>query len=437
MTNQKEILQYLVERYFFAPNPSRLASLLGKSGRMNIVRLMSNDIGERAVENLWNELCERLHIPEALMPFLPEVDRLSDLLKGTNEALPIETAPEEHVQPRDIEDETWQQLIALYRQDVMLYYMLVAITFAKRQHINPYHQKFMKGSEQAVRAIDERLHTLFPQQVNAHDAAEELLRTMEGIDADSWWWIGLFGGYILRLYHDPAHIDVLFEKHLFSMPFMEWQWWRDATSNKPTDTLWYWQKNGGLGGVYDVMRVEDGQDATQAAHFQLVFVGSGLLRLIQYEGEHTRSMYIGWQMEQKGEIYSLRFSAATDNELSRLLPQELVMLTTTDDPILARRAQDMAEAMQQEVFLRVYREMGLEPTDEYGIEDVECSRRTVKILYRQSDTGDMQVAKFALSEYPALRAVTVHSEVKLFKGTDDGRLYALWNGIGILVPIIS
>lgn len=427
----------MVGECFFASNHSRLASLLGHNGRMNIVRLMSNNIGERAVENLRSELCERLHIPEAWMPHLPEVWRLYDLLKGTKEALPIEAAPEEYVQPREIEDEVWQRLIALYRQDAMLYYILVAITFAKRHDINPYRNKFMKGSEQTVRTIDERLHALFPQQVNAHDAAEELIRTMEGIDADSWWWIGLFGGYILRLYHDPAYIDTLFEKLSFSMPFMGWQWWRDAASNQPTGTLWYWQKNGGLDSVYDVMRVGEEQTTAQAAHFQLVFVSKDMLRLIQYEGENTRSMYVKWQMEQKDDIYSLRFNASADNELSRLLPLELVMLTTTDDPILVRRAQDMAETMQQEVFLRVYREMGLEPTDEYVIEDVECSRRTVKILYRQSDTGEIQVAKFALSEYPALRAVTVHSEVKLFKGTDDDRLYALWNGIGILVPIIS
>ena len=425
----------MVGECFFAFSHSRLASLLGQSGRMNIVRLMSNDIGERAVENLRSELCERLHVSEAWMPYLPEVWRLSDLLKGTKEVLPIETAPEEYLQPGEVEDEVWQRLLALYRQDAMLCYMLVAITYAKRHNINPYQGKFMKGSEQTVRAIDERLHALFPQQMNAHDAAEELLRTMEGIDADSWWWIGLFGGYILRLYHEPAYMDTLLEELSFPMPFTGWQWWREAASNQPTDTLWYWQQNGDFGAVYDVMRIEDGQTAAQATHFQLVFVNRDRLRLIQYEGENTRSTYIGWQMEQKEDIYSLRFTTTADNELSRLLPQELVMLVTTDDPALVRRALDMTDAMQQEVFLRVYREMGLEPTDEYAIEDVECSRRTVKVLYRHRDTKELQVAKFALSEYPALRAITVRSEVEIFKGKDDGRLYALWNGVGILLPL--
>ena len=437
MTDSQEILQYLVGECFFAQNHSQLASLLGQSGRMNIVRLMSNKTGDRACDRLWNELCARLNVPEELMPFLPDVWRLSNLLKSSSDALPIETSPEEHTQPKDVNDEVWQQLIALYRQDAMLYYMLVAITYAKRHTIHPYRQKYMKASEQTVRAIDERLHSLYPQQVNAHDAAEELLRTLEGIDADSWWWTGWFGGCILRLYHEPAYIDTMYEKYLFSMPFPDWQWWRDAASNHPTDTLWYWQKNDGMDGVYDVMCVEEGQDAAHATHFQLVFVGKEILRLIQYEGGTTRSTYIRWQMEHKEDIYSLRFSAAADNDLSRLLPQELIMLVITDDQTLVARAQGMTEAMQHETFMRIYREMGLEPTDEYTIEDIECSCRTVKILYQQTGTKKIQTATVALTKYPALRSVTVHAEVELYKGNNDNRLYALWNSIGILVPLPS
>ena len=436
LTNQKEILQYLIGKNFFAPNHSRLASLLGQSGRMNIERLMTDKIGDRACNNLWNAICTNLNVPGELLPFLPDIYKLSDMLKATMDALPIETAPEMLSQPVDVEDDVWQQIISLYRQDPSLYYMLASITYAKRHGIRPYQQD-MKGSEETVKAIDGRLHSLYPQQMNAHDAAQESLRTLDGMDADSWWWIGLFGGYILRLYHEPAYIDTMIEKLLFPMPFMEWQWWREAASNLPTDTLWFWQKNDSSGAVYDVMRVEDGQGPAQAVHFLLVFIGKGLLRLIQCEGENTRSTYLGWQMEQTGDICSLRFAAFDDNELGRLLPPELIMLMTTDDPALVRRAQEMTEAMPNEIAVRIYHEVGLMPTDEYTIEDIVCSRRIVKVLYRRKNCDNLQVARFALSEYPALRAVTVHSEVELFIGNNDNRLYAFWNSVGILVPMPS
>lgn len=435
MQESKEILQFLIRNCFFAPNQSRLASLLGQRGRMNIARLSSDNIGERALDKLWNELCEVLSVPEDLMPFLPDVWILSDILKVSENTLPIEVAPEEFFQPHDIGDHVWLQILNLYQKDPLLYYMLVAITYAKRHKINPYQQKLMKGSEQTVKAIDEQLHQLYPQQVNAHDAAKELLRTLEGLDVDSWWWIGFFGGSILRLYYDPTYIESIFKNCMYTMPIPDWQWWRNASINHPTNTLWYWQKNGNLGAVYEVMRLEEDQDATQAIHFQLIFVGSNTLRIVHHEGENTKSMFLEWQMQMKEGICSLRFNSSTDNELSSLLPQELIMLVPKDDPILVDRAEGMTESMQHEIYMRVYREIGLEPTDEYTIEDIECSRRNVKILYRNTNTKKMQVAKFGFAEYPALRSITVHIEIDLFKGCKDNRLYALWNSVGVLIPI--
>ena len=64
MQESKEILQFLIRNCFCAPKQSRLASLLGQRGRMNIARLSSDNIGERALDKLWNELCEVLSVPE-------------------------------------------------------------------------------------------------------------------------------------------------------------------------------------------------------------------------------------------------------------------------------------------------------------------------------------------------------------------------------------
>jgi hypothetical protein len=98
------------------------------------------------------------------------------------------------------------------------------------------------------------------------------------------------------------------------------------------------------------------------------------------------------------------------------------------------RARQMSDEVKRETELRRYSEDGLVPTTEYQIIDIECSRRTLRVLYRYHDEA-VQIAKFALVDYPALRAVTVHSQVELLKSTSDGKLFALWNQVGVLLAL--
>ena len=398
---------------------------------------MDNNLGERATNNLWNEISVSFSIPEDILPFLPEILELSDLLKQQDNPLPIDVSPNEQYLT-GVDGETRQRIIVLYQENALLYYMLEAIIFAKKHKINPYQQRSMNGSELLISQIDEYLHKAFPQQVNAHDAAQELIRTLRNLDVDSWWWIGFFGGSIVRLYHEPSYINTLFDSYLYPMPFPDWQWWRETHSNTTTDTLWYWQKNGGTGAIYEVIRIENSQNTIDAFHFQIVFVGNNLLRIVQYNGDNTRSMYVGWQMNKMDGIYSLQFSPVNSDDWLSFLPQDLIMLDSrTDNRELVKRALTMTKPMQQEINFRIWREMGMEPATEYKIVDVVCSRRKVRILYYKYETDKIYSSSFALANYPALRAITVHSGAELLWGIYDGKLYAFWNNLGVLIPLVS
>ena len=437
LESKQEILQYLIRHCFFASNQGRLASLLGQRGRMNIARIMDNNLGERATNNLWDEISVSFSIPEDILPFLPEILELSDLLKQQDNPLPIDVSPNEQYLT-GIDEGTRQRIIVLYQENALLYYMLEAIIFAKQLKINPYQQRLMKSSELVIICIDKHLHKAFPQQINAHDAAQELIRTLQNLDVDSWWWIGFFGGSIIRLYHEPSYINTLFEFYLYSMPYPDWQWWREAKSQNAIDTLWYWQKNGGTAAIYEVLRIEDGQNTEEALHFQIVFVGNNILRIVQYDEESTRSMYVGWQMNKIGDIYSLQFSSVNSDEWQVYFPPELVMLDSrTDNRELVGRALRMTKPMQFEINLRIWREIGMEPTKNYKIVDVECSRRMVKILYLNYDDDKIYSSCFSLADFPALRTITAHSEVELLRGINDDKPYAFWNNLGVLIPLVS
>ena len=58
---------------------------------------------------------------------------------------------------------------------------------------------------QVINELNTYLHQLYPQQVNANDAAQQLVQTIEKEDVDSWWWMGYFGGIVLRLYYEPTY----------------------------------------------------------------------------------------------------------------------------------------------------------------------------------------------------------------------------------------
>lgn len=81
MTNRKNILQQLVKHCFFAANNTRLASLLGQKGRMNITRLIDGTLGDRAVNHLWEEIGRLFGVPEEILPHLPAVWDLCNQLK--------------------------------------------------------------------------------------------------------------------------------------------------------------------------------------------------------------------------------------------------------------------------------------------------------------------------------------------------------------------
>ena len=130
----------------------------------------------------------------------------------------------------------------------------------------------------------------------------------------------------------------------------------------------------------------------------------------------------------------MTFTPEEEHALNRLLPKQLVTLHEQDDPQLVNRARQMSDEMKRETELRRYSEEGLVPTTEYQIVDIECSRRMLRILYRHHGKA-VQIAKFALVDYPALRAVTVHSQVELLVSISDGRLFALWNEVGVLLAL--
>ena len=125
MTNRKDILQQLVKHCFFATNNTRLASLLGQKGRMNITRLIDGTLGDRAVNHLWEEIGRLFGVPEEILPHLPTVWDLCNQLKNTPDALRLDAPPEEHTQPQSIDNDTWQQIQMLWGQDRMLYYILL------------------------------------------------------------------------------------------------------------------------------------------------------------------------------------------------------------------------------------------------------------------------------------------------------------------------
>lgn len=472
MKTKTEILQVLVRECFFAQNGSRLAAMVGRRGRMLTARLLNGELGERAVNGLWDDVQRVFSVPEGIMDGLAEVWELSERMKGRSageddrvpsNAFSVELSPMEQLRPEGMTDEVWEQSVELYKQDKLLYYILVAIVYAKRHDINPYRQHGMAASTQVVQEISERLHEVYPQQFNAHDAAEELVRTIRGVDCDSWWWIGYFGGVIMRLYHEPQYVEQLLHEVMHPMPFMDWQWWRedcsrdggvkDGNLSLRRERLWYWQKNGANGGIYEVLMIEKGQAVSEAKRFQLVFVSENLLRVLRYDCKPTKGVPVYYELEQRKEdIYALHFDIPEDSEWAALLPNDWVMLDSrTDDKELVGWAVGMTKDMQQEAMLRVYQDMGLDRATEYELVDVECGRRAVRVMYRRVRTEKLdnldeleildnmviQTAEFRLKDYPALRAVTVHSEVRFLRDRNDGQLYAMWNSLGVAIPIPS
>ena len=139
-------------------------------------------------------------------------------------------------------------------------------------------------------------------------------------------------------------------------------------------------------------------------------------------------------MEEIDGKHILTFTPEEVHALNRLLPKQLVTLHEQDNPQLVNRARQMSDEMKRETELLRYSEEGLAPTTEYQIVDIECSRRTLRVLYSHHGEA-VQIAKFALADYPALRAVTVHSEVELLVRISDGKLFALWNEVGVLVGL--
>ena len=431
MTNRKDILTTLIQQCFFAPSHSRLATLLGQKGRMNITRLIDGTLGERAINTLWQDICNTFSVSEELMPYLPIIWNLCGQLKMHTDLLCVELPIEEQECPPSIDKQIWEEIHNLYRHDPMLCYMLMALLYAKRHGINPYQQKQMGATVQVIKEINEQLHQLFPEQINAYDAAKETIRVLAERDVDNWWWIGYFGGTILRLYHEPSYLHTMFREQTYAMPFPEEQWWRGEES----DTLWYWKRNGHSNALYDVMRVNSGQDVGEAEHFQVIFTANHVARLLKQTEDKIDGVFLYWELTERKGIYSLTLRPETENETCQLLPERIVMLQEGDNPLLLARAKELTKDMQREVALCLFREAGLEPTIDYEIIDVECSRTTLKVIFKCRDTELCEKVEFSLSNRPALYDITAQSTVDLYIGRADRKLYAFWDEIGVLLAI--
>lgn len=428
MSTKSEILQDLMAQNFFASSSTRVATELGVNGKMVFSRLAQGTAGERAVDNLWEQILHAYNLTESRLFMMPEIVQLADKLamQYHTEQLPELLQPDGNICP---------EAESIYRYDPLAYCYALALFYTKAQQMAPNADGSSDVLIEILQQVDALLLRHLPDAHMAHSVAADSLTQTKNMRFGGWCHLMNMVGRVICYYAHPLYMDEESAEQFLPQLWEGQQWWvADDGDNKYR--LWLMnQLNEGVA-IYDALQVSvtlcGAPEMSEAVYQRWGFIGKyGMARVVSPEGvKLAHHGYYSFHLDE--EKNELALQALSDMPSGSPWPLPKKMYQVSVYSIWAEWIEKYGAEIEARLATESIKAIGLEDTD-YEVKDVTINRHQCVLTVRLPHKS-LQTIVLNMDKHPILKNVTVWDDVSIVRGIGDGKLYARWEN-GIMVEI--
>lgn len=434
---QREALKHAIKNNFFMPNPSRLAGVIGLSGKMIFSRLLNGEIKSTAFNRLWEQIKDAFNTSEQVMLDIPELwdlsERMANVLKR-EQFVPLV----KHTHMDNLPADLRKPLDELYNKDYMLYSYALALFYAKASGCDPNEMKGCLAIIEAIQQADAILWKQYPEEFSAHKVSQDMITLAQELSSAGWFNLMESLGTIICYYTHPLYLEQRIESDFRSMPFGENSFWTECGADDTHTTLWLLEQYEQDSGIYNVLQIQ--ADKTEKVKesqctFQRwgFFSHADVMRCaVPQGGKMLRSAYYAFKYKQEEGILYTELQRDNSSRNPLILPE--AMSKTDEQSAWAGWIQENEDQIYDIFCKKIFAGFGFE---ECGMEvtDVSQSRHALFLHVRHEESGGKHLYKLDISRYPSLRHITPWGEVAILKSRTDGELYACWLSTGIHIRL--
>lgn len=428
MSAKSEILQDLMAQNFFASSSTRIATELGVNGKMVFSRLAQGTAGERAVDNLWEQILHAYNLTESRLLMMPEIMQLADKLVAHYRA---EQLPE-LLQP---DGNICSEAESIYRYDPLAYCYALALFYTKAQQMAPKADGSSDVLIEILQQVDALLLRHLPDAHMAHSVAADSLTQAKNMRIGGWCHLMNMVGRVICYYAHPLYMGEESAEQFLPQLWEGKQWW---ISDDGEDTHRFWLMNQLYEGaaIYDALQIPVTSsgipEMSKAVHQRWGFMEKyGMVRVVSPQGAIlVHHGYYNYQLNEEQTELALQELSDMLSSAPWTLPSKMYQVST--DSIWEKWIEKYGKEIETRLATETIKAMGLEDTD-YEVKDITMSRHqcvlTVRLPHKTTQTIVLDIDK-----HPFIKNITVWDEVILMRGIADGKLYARWEN-GIMVEI--
>ncbi len=428
MSTKSEILQDLMAQNFFASSSTRVATELGINGKMVFSRLAQGTAGERAVDNLWEQILHAYNLTESRLFMMPEIVQLADKLamQYHAEQLPELLQPDGNICP---------EAESIYRYDPLAYCYALALFYTKAQQMAPNADGSSDVLIEILQQVDALLLRHLPDAHIAHPVAKDSLTQAKNMRFGGWCHLMNMVGRVICYYAHPLYMGEESAEQFLPQLWEGKQWWIADDGN---DTYRLWLMNQLCEGVaiYDALQIPllsgGAPRMSEAVHQRWGFMEKyRMVRVVSPQGAKlAHHGYYSYQMNEEQTELALQELSYMPSSAPWTLPQKMYQVSTNS--IWSEWIEKYGKEIETRLTTETIKAMGLEDTD-YEVKDITMSRHQC-VLTVLLPHKPLQTVVLNMDKHPVLKNVTVWDEVHLRRGIADGKLYACWEN-GIMVEV--
>ena len=428
MSTKSEILQELMAQNFFASSSTRIATELGINGKMVFSRLAQGTAGERAAENLWEQILHTYNLTDSRLLIMPEIIQLADRMVAHYRA---EQLPE-LLQP---DGKTLPEAERINSYDPLAYCYALALFYAKAQQMAPKADGSSDVLIEILQQVDALLLRHLPDAHTAHAVAADSLTQARNMRIGGWCHLMNMVGRVICHYAHPLYMGEESAEQFQPQVWEGDQWWVSEDGGKRYRLWLMVQLNEGVA-IYDVLQVPvslcGAPEMSEAVYQRWGFMEKyGIVRVVSPEGAKlVHHGYYSFHIDEEKNEMALEQLPNMPSNAPWPLPKMMYQVSLYS--IWTEWIETYAEEIEARLATETIKAMGLEDTD-YEVKDITMSRHQCVLTVRLPHKP-LQTIALDMDKHPVLKNVTVWDEVLLMRGIADGKLYAYWEN-GIMVEV--
>lgn len=461
MSEKLEILQCLIENRIFTSSPSTLAQELGYKGKMTFYRIIKGKVTENTVNDVWKKLKVAYYLEDDDLYRIANIcytakDFYDRIVPEMNIWHPLWV---ENVIISLVEDqydycsetfkkEVLPELMEMKREEPNIFWGMAVLFYIRARKIEPYSKDTYMIRYNLLLDLDKILFSLHPENINAHQAVDNLITIMKLYNNTINIWTLLYNSIILfRYYTDTDFIRKAAQcSVIFDWPSRSYWIVPDTTYQKGAE-VWLLVQNSfntANNGIYIAIKLKAGKNIEefipQSTYIIQFLFPENILLVTRMNNGHKEICFYEYEYNANLKTLNLRPISDIDSCWNKL------------PDILYRIDSSSLNSMSEKVWWRILEKFDKGGTGQwtykkaiekftgvsdlsnnYEIRDINISRTMLSMILIVSNKE--QQYQIPITNYSFLSKINPSESVIITRHKSDNEIYVEWPNLGYAIKL--